>query len=883
MLAQRLRHWAEKEPDKIALAYRNKEGAYSRVSFRDLYSSCLAGESNLAKAGLRAGDRIALYGENSINWVISYFSIHFLGATVVPLDSLFGVREIINFLDFSESKAVLTDPSRADKLKAELTGNSPEINVIVMDDVISGPAENLSIEPHITGPDDVMAILFTSGTTGTPKGVQLTNGNVLSTVKAILQSVDVSPGDNILNILPLHHGYSSIVALLSPLFAGASVTFSESLKSGDLLTTVRETMVTIFPGVPRLFELIYNDIEKRASRLPLLQRLIFRSLFKISELGWRILGLRLGRIFFGQIHEPFGGQLRFFTSGGAKLDPRVFRGFLSLGFRMAEGYGLTETTAVSTLTSPYKPVPGSAGKPLPGVEVRINNPDASGTGEICIKGPNITVGYYENEAATRELLRDGWLYSGDLGTLDREGYVYITGRAKEVIVLPSGKNIYPEDVENLYKDSPLIRELCVLPLKSLSGSLVGLRMVVVPEMKEIQEREIFGVGERMRSIISMTGSSLPSYMQISDVIVYNEELPKTRLGKFKRNEIEKIAEELKREEAPLRKMMDAEDRELLEMPLSASFLKRFSELTDLDGPFHPEDDLTLDLGLDSLMLVQIMDLLEKEYGVFIHESEIPKLRTIGDILRKLPVSRPQAAVEEKTLPEERGAGSLEDFFNLNRGALKKTLMRAVQIISRLIVLIAFRAKIRDTDKIPLDRPVLICPNHQSMIDPILVFALLPGKMLDRLLFTGFGEYFARPPLSWLVRPFRIILTGTARTYGESLRLASEGLRRGMSVCIFPEGERTSTGRVMKPRIGAGLLSVENGVPIVPVYIEGALKTLSPINPGLRFPAVTLTVMDPIEQAGGGQDKNELYDITVEKWLSAMKEIEANTGRPHSSQ
>ncbi len=151
------------------------------------------------------------------------------------------------------------------------------------------------------------------------------------------------------------------------------------------------------------------------------------------------------------------------------------------------------------------------------------------------------------------------------------------------------------------------------------------------------------------------------------------------------------------------------------------------------------------------------------------------------------------------------------------------MMRAVQIVVRLIVLIAFRARIRHIGKIPADTPVLICPNHQSLIDPILVFALLPGGMLDRLLFTGFGEYFSRPPLSWLVRPFRIILTGTARTYGESLRLASEGLRRGMSVCIFPEGERTSTGRVMNPRIGAGLLSVENGVPIVPIYIDGALK------------------------------------------------------------
>lgn len=878
MLARRLRHWAEKEPDKIALIYRNKEGAYLRVSFRDLYLRCLTSESNLARSGFKAGDRIALYGENSVDWIISYFSIHFLGATVVPLDSLFGAREITNFLSFSEARAILTDPSRSDELKEELSRKGPGINVITMESVIGGAADNGLIEHRVPEPDDVMAILFTSGTTGTPKGVQLTNDNVFNTVVAILQSVDVSPSDNVLNILPLHHGYSSIVALVSPLFAGATVTFSESLKSGDLLAAVRETGVTIFPGVPRLFELLYNEIANRSERLPLLQRLIFKSLFKISESGWKTLGLRLGNKFFRKIHEPFGGQFRFFTSGGARLDPRIFGSFLSLGFRMAEGYGLTETTAVSTLTSPYKPVPGSAGKPLPGVEIKIDNPDSSGVGEVCIKGPNITPGYYKNEPATRELLRDGWLYSGDLGRLDRYGNLYITGRVKEVIVLPSGKNIYPEDIENLYKDSPIIRELCVVPLKSPSGGLTGLRMVVVPETKEIIERAIFDVGNRVRSIISMTGSSLPSYMQISDVILYNGELPKTRLGKFKRKEIEEIAEELKRGEEPPQKMPSPEDTELLRNSESVSFLKRFSELTDLNGPFHPDDDLTLDLGLDSLMFVQIMALLEKEYGVHVPENEIPEIRTMRDILGKLPQSRYETAPAEAASVEERGAGSLDDLFNLKRGAWKRIVMRAIQMVIRLIVSIAFRARIRHIGKIPADTPVLICPNHQSLIDPILVFALLPGWMLDRLLFTGFGEYFSRPPLSWLVRPFRIILTGTARTYGESLRLASQGLGRGMSVCIFPEGERTGTGRVMNPRIGAGLLSVENGVPIVPIYIYGASKTLSPLNPGLRFPAVTLTVLDPIEPAGGDQDKNDLYKTTVDGWLRAMEEIEANPPR-----
>lgn len=879
MFAQQLRDWAHSQPDKIALQSRNKEGSYSRVTFKELYRRCLELESKLADRGLRAGDHIALYGENSIDWVVSYISIHFLGAAVVPLDALFSPRDILNFLDFSEAKAILTDLSHIDKLKEELASKNSDIKIISMESIIGEPAGNRLIEPRIPDPADLIAILFTSGTTGTPKGVQLSNENVFSTVKAILKSVDVSKSDNILNILPLHHGYSSIVALISPLSAGATVTFSESLKSSDLLAAVRETQVTIFPGVPRLFELLHNEIDKRASRLPLLQKLIFKAFFKISEINWKTLNIRLGKIFFAKIHEPFGGQFRFFTSGGAKLDPKILSDFLTLGFGMAEGYGLTETSAVSTLTSPDRPVPGSAGKPLPGVKIGIENPDASGVGEIRIKGPNITAGYYKNEPATRELIRDGWLYSGDLGKIDRDGNVYITGRAKEVIVLPSGKNIYPEDVESLYKESPLVNELCVLALKSVTGNTTGLRMIVVPDMKEIKERGIYDINERIRSTISVTGSSLPSYMQVSDVLVYNGELPKTRLGKFKRNEIEAIADELKTGEEPREKVLSPEDRELTQRPESVIFLKHFSEITDLEGPFTPGDDLTLDLGLDSLMLVQILTLLEKEFGVSIPEGEIAELRTIGDILGKLPETHPAEAEGEISLKppaEGRETESLDEIFNLKRGIVKKIIMRAFQLIVRVIVLVAFRAEIRDIGKIPADTPILICPNHQSLIDPILVFALLPGRMLDRLLFTGFGEYFSSAPLSWIVRPMRIILTGTARTYGESLRLASQGLRRGMAVCIFPEGERTSTGNVMSPRIGTGLLSVETGARIVPIHIDGAAKTLSPLHPGLRFPRVTLTVMDPIGPAGGGENPKDSYKMTVDKWLNAMKKIEGDS-------
>ena len=876
MLAEQLKQWAEEQPDKIALQIRDTEGSYSKVSYGELYSNALIVQSKLESMGYGPGDYISVYGDNSPNWVTSYIAINFLGGTVIPLDALLGAQDILNFLDFSKAKAVIADAAHIDELTKELSDKGSNVPVISMESIISEPGENQPTEAYKVDPDDLLAILFTSGTTGTPKGVQLSNGNVFTNVQALLESVDVTEKDNILNILPLHHGYSSIVALFAPLWTGATVTFTESIKSSDLLASIRETGVTIFPGVPRLFELLYNEIDNRIKRLPFTQKIIFNSLFKISETSWKSTNIRLGKLFFGKVHEPFGPQFRFFTSGGAKLDPKIYSGFLSLGFKIAEGYGLTETAAVSTLTSPDIPNPGSAGKALPGVEIKIENPDDTGTGEICLRGPNIMRGYYKNEEATNEMIKDGWLHSGDLGHIDSDSNLFITGRAKEVIVLPSGKNIYPEDVENLYNKSSILKEICVIAQKSSSGSIKGLGVVVVPNMREVKERDVFDVRDRIRSIISMTGSSLPSYMQISEVLIYNGELPKTRLGKFKRGEIDKLADELRSGEMSKEVELTAEDTEIMSKSESVRFLKRFSEITEIKGPIYPKDDLTLDLGIDSLTLVEISDVLENEFGVFIPEEEIPDVRTVGDILDRLPESSDAAAeriAEAKALNENEPPESLDELFNLNRSFIKKAAIRLIQIFGKLLVLVAYRSWLKEAKKIPTDKAVLICPNHQSLIDPILIYALLPGDMLERVLFTGFGEYFSKAPLSWIVHPMRIILTGTGRTSAESMRLATEGLNRGYSVCIFPEGERTSTGTIMNPRIGAGLLSVETGTPILPIYIYGATKTLSPINPGISFPKVSVEVMDLIEPAKGDKEARELYQDTVDKWYDSMKEME----------
>jgi long-chain acyl-CoA synthetase len=413
-------------------------------------------------------------------------------------------------------------------------------------------------------------------------------------------------------------------------------------------------------------------------------------------------------------------------------------------------------------------------------------------------------------------------------------------------------------------------------------------MVVVPEKKEIAARGVFNTRERIRSEVANTGSSLPSYMQATELEILYDELPKTRLGKLKRGEIEKLVREQKylsrEEEIPL----SPEEKALLEAPATARFLKRLQEIADIKGPFYPSQDLSIDLGLDSLTLIEVTVLLEKEFGVKLKEDELPKVRTIGDMLNLVnqvkqgsPDEASYARIEEekdlsiKNLFDAPPSTPLEEVFNLNRGLVKRLMVRTLQLITSIILRIAFRIRIEGLNKIPREGAVLICPNHQSFIDPILIYALMPGWILDRLMFLAFGEFFRRPPISWIIKLARVVLTGSSQTLSESLRLCFAGLKRGMAVCIFPEGGRTNTGTIMPPRLGAGILSVETGAPIVPILIEGAINTLSHPHPQFRFAKIRITLGEPIKPPSKVDDDNKknLYQDMVDRWKVAMLGLE----------
>ena len=329
--------------------------------------------------------------------------------------------------------------------------------------------ENEGFAPCLAQPDDVMSLIFTSGTTGDPKGVMLTCKNFVCNAESLMKTGYLKENEVILGLLPLHHCYAFTTSFMIPLVGGYTATFQPILKGPEIVKAMQETGVSFAPAVPKLVSMFYQAIFDNVKKQSSFKRFMFAIFYSISRFFRVWFGIKIGKLFFVQIHKRFGPKFKFFVSGGAKLDPEAGEKLWNLGITVMEGYGLTETAPIICTTSPYHFAPGSVGPSVPDVEVKIDNPAKDGVGEIIMRGPNLMKGYYKREDYTAEVVKDGWLHTGDLGFIDKKGYVHITGRAKDVIVLGSGKNVYPEDVEKHYEKSPIVAEVCVFGQKMADG------------------------------------------------------------------------------------------------------------------------------------------------------------------------------------------------------------------------------------------------------------------------------------------------------------------------------------------------------------------------------------------------------------------------------
>ena len=841
---------ASRQPDQVALQIQGEEG-YRSLSFGELvrYARLLA--AALVRAGLRRGDRVALISENRPEWTAGYFAIVAAGGAAVPLDVQMGDAEAANLLRHAECRMAIVSGKHCGRplwtaqetpapfTLVDLDGDPAGSGALSWPAILreTGEAEGAPLPP--VAEDDLASILYTSGTTDAPKGVMLTHGNFLANVRSVQAFGLISPGDNLLGLLPLHHAFPFTVQLIV-LLSGAQITFAASLKGPELMACMRETGVSVLVGVPQLFAMLRRGILDQIDRRPRAGRVLLRGLLRLSG-RLRPHGVNLGALAFRAVHRRFGGRLRILASGGARLDPVVAREFLALGFCMTEGYGLTEAAPVVCFNPLGRMRPGSVGVPLPGVEVKILDPGPDGAGEILVRGGNVMRGYYRNPGATAEVLREGWLHTGDLGHLGADGYLTITGRAKEVIVLSSGKNVYPEEVEEQYLKSPFIKEICLISQTTDRGGVAkeGLLALVLPDLDQLRARGITNIYETVRWDMENVGRDLLPYKRPTGLVIVKEGFPRTRLGKIQRY---LVAQRYRAEGARRPETTGAGEPPEAAGPDDAVGRRVTEYLRQVTRQpvVRLADHLELDLGMDSLARVEMLAALEQEFQLEIPDEVAAECFTVGDVIERLRTlssdrtGRPAPGrrrgwgeiLTAPPAPEVRA--TVESSGRLSSWALTAFSRTLCAVGFRT----AYRLRVEGREHVPSSGPFILIANHTSFFDAFLLAASLPRALSQQVFYMGFEEFFRHPALAWYGRGVHVIPVDVDTYLVRALQASALVLKSGKVLCVFPEGERSQDGRLRPFRKGVGILIRELGVPVLPAHITGAFEAWPR---GQRFP------------------------------------------------
>lgn len=800
-----------------------------RFTFGEVHRYAARVGSYLLAQGIKRGDRVLLVSENRPEWAISYFGILRAGATAVPVDPSLTEAEVVNIAKRAAARQCLVSEQAAEDFPGLLTalGEGVGVGVASLAEAMTGdPAYPDRIGPvrKSAAADDVASVIFTSGTTGTPKGVMLTHRNFASLVAKLAGAFDVGVGDGVLSVLPLHHTFEFSAGFLTPFMRGAEITYIDELTSdrlGDVFETGR---VTAMIGVPALWQLLHRKItQELAARPPVVEQALKALMAANGELRNRS-SLNLGKLLFWPVHRKFGGRVKVLVSGGSALSEEVHQAFHELGFTMREGYGLTEAApvlAVSEATN--KRVKGTVGKALPGIEFRILNPDNDGIGEVLAKGPNVMAGYFGDREATEAVVKDGWLHTGDLGRMDDEGRLYLMGRAKDVIVDANGKNVYPDELEELYQEHEHIKELSIVGLPDEAGG-EKVACLCVPDFKDRPREEVrHELEEHFRKV----SAGMPFYRRVKVLRFWDGELPRTSTRKVKRKRVVEELQRLDRVSATAGRVKEKAQAASSTggvadwlYPLVAEVCHR--PVSDV----RPEAQLLGDLGFDSLMLTEMSVALEGAGVPLPAIEDLTQVQTVED-LRKLVVAsgrRPSAETRARDIKREvERAEEAEIPVPESVSALGRQLMSFGQ---KVLYGGVFDVKVTGRSFIPQNRNFLVIANHASHLDAGLVRVVL-GDQGERMVSLAARDYFFDTPLkrAWFENFTNLIPIDRQGSLRESLRVAGEALRQGFNVLIFPEGTRSRTGELMEFKPTLGYLSLTYGVDVLPLYIHGAYEAL----------------------------------------------------------
>ena len=539
--------------NNIAFVVKHQEGknkTYENITYKMLLEQINALGTKLYSMGLK-NKRIAILGRNRYEWALGHLTSLLGGIISVPLDKDLQVDELENSLIRSKADAIYFDEKYIEKIEEIKNRNNTNVKEYICmsklagyDDIHTLKEEGQKLleegnKEYISAKIDENAmniLLFTSGTTSKSKAVMLSQKNIASNVYAMQRVEDIRSTDSNLAFLPMHHIFGS-TCLIVMLACGVRTSFPDGLRY--VAQNLKEYEVSLFVGVPLLVEAIYNKVVKEIDKQG--KTKLIKNAIRISNFLLK-LHIDIRRKLFKPIIDQLGGKMRFVISGGAPLDPKIQKGFIDLGINVAQGYGLTETSPVIAAENMYKSRTGSIGVPMENVTVELVNKDDNGIGELRAKGPNVMLGYYENDEETNKVLKDGWFYTGDLGYIDKDGFIFITGRQKNMIVLKNGKKIFPEEIETLVNRIDLVEECMVFGMPDeVDKNDVKLSVKVVYNKDEVKQKYGDISFDEIRDIIwnrikNEVNTTVPRYKHIMNMILTDKELIKTTTKKVKRNE-----------------------------------------------------------------------------------------------------------------------------------------------------------------------------------------------------------------------------------------------------------------------------------------------------------------------------------------------------------
>lgn len=764
------------------------------------YAEMLANIRKYAQyVSMEKGAKTLVFAENCVEWIYSFFAIWQNRGIAIPVDASSTMDDVAYILTDAQPDAIWVTAQTEAIAVAAIKKAGVKAVVLRMDDLTGLRSHEMTKEVGISFEDsDVAVILYTSGTTGFPKGVMLTFKNLIVNINAISKDVPIfTPQSSTLILLPLHHVMPLVGTMIAPVFTESQMVLCPTMAGPEIMQALQRGKVTIMVGVPRLWQTLYNGIKKKIDAGGAVPRMLYSLCEKVGNYSF-------SQKIFAKVHKSMGGNLKYCVSGGAALDQEIGVGMRTLGIRVLEGYGMTETSPMISFTRPDDIIPGCSGLPLPCCDCVIKDD------ELCVKGDNVMLGYYNRPEETAAIFdEEGYLHTGDLARFDEKGRVYITGRKKEIIVLSNGKNVQPVEIE--FKIEKYDRYVKECAISFYNDKLVA---VIVPQ-DDIAQGKTDAELEALlkREVLEPYNNEAMNYKKVMSIFVLHGSLPRTRLSKIQRF---KVLDILKNgiSVAPTQEVK-VDEPDMLEYRILRDYIMKEKRLEVV----RPTDHLETDLGLDSLDRVSMQEFLIHTFGVDINPDSILSFATLQSLVDHIAKQKTHMDVAED-VDWHQLLTSTPAVLPSKPSAILPIGASLFEGINRLY----FRLSIKGKENIPANGPFIIAPNHESFLDGPIVTSGLSWNTIKNTYFYATEEHFNTATKRSIAGQCNVILMKMTNLK-DSIQHMAQVLRAGKNLMIFPEGRRTNTGEMGEFKKTFAILAKELQVPIVPVRISGAFEAL----------------------------------------------------------